>query len=111
LHPMRNGGEDVSHTPGPWTVITVQAEPDYFAAVDGPVIEPEWSFALQIADGIRVRANARLIAAAPDLLAALETLLDNGDDPHPLSGRDPTVRREDIGPARAAIAKATRASE
>jgi hypothetical protein len=50
--------------------------------------------------------DARLIAAAPDLLAALETLLDNGDDPHPLSGRDPTVRREDIGPARAAIAKA-----
>jgi hypothetical protein len=40
------------------------------------------------------------------LLAALETLLDNGDDPHPLSGRDPTVRREDVGPARAAIAKA-----
>jgi hypothetical protein len=47
-----------------------------------------------------------LHTAAPDLLAAMENLLDNGDDPHPLSGRDPTVRREDIGPARAAIAKA-----
>jgi hypothetical protein len=63
-----------------------------------------------IGDGVHVlvrdEADARLIAAAPDLLEALKWLLDNGEDPHPLTGRDPTVRREDIGPARDAIAKA-----
>jgi hypothetical protein len=34
---------------------------------------------------------------------ALERLLDNGDDPHPLTGRDPTVRREDVAFARRAL--------
>jgi hypothetical protein len=78
------------HTPGPWHVY------------EGCVYDAD-NAELSHCPG---EADARLIAAAPDLLAALKALLDNGDDPHPLSGRDPTVRREDIGPARAAIAKA-----
>jgi hypothetical protein len=88
------------HTPGPWEVIE-----------SGSRCPTEWAVVADSRKGfvgdIEQEADARLVAAAPDLLAALVTLLDNGDDPHPLSGRDPTVRREDIGPAHAAIAKAS----
>lgn len=50
------------------------------------------------------QANARLIAAAPELLAALEELVRSAD----LSGGQiRQVHRRDIDHARAAIAKAT----
>ena len=64
------------HTPGPWRV------GDAGATVYGPKRE-DGSLPTVVAKvsrsplaGDRVKANARLIAAAPELLAALEGLLD-----------------------------------
>lgn len=58
-----------THTPGPWRVgpvddtIVTDAAGKEVAAIDGDYNSPdEWP---------RMEANARLIAAAPDLLAAL----------------------------------------
>jgi hypothetical protein len=42
----------------------------------------------------------RLRVERDALKAALERLLDNGEMPHPLSGREPTVRWEDVEYAR-----------
>lgn len=78
------------HTPGPWEVqnMTVFNSGCMFVAnCDG----------LGDVDRMEIsRANARLIAAAPDLLAALKVLVDNG-------GIGPEQMFRD---ARAAIAKA-----
>lgn len=72
----------------------------------------EW---IQRADGfwvLRIAASARLIAAAPDLLAALNTVLDQVDymaDPPNCLLNDPVgamLPKEVIALARAAIAKA-----
>jgi hypothetical protein len=65
---------NVQHTPGPWNMFTEDDEgpgklPGTYT-VDGPSLD--W-----IAQGINDEANARLIAAAPDLLAALERLIDS----------------------------------
>jgi hypothetical protein len=58
----------VTHTPGPWHVAGGTDERFVDSGTNGTVakiaIKPEMS------------ANARLIAAAPQLLEALETLLD-----------------------------------
>jgi hypothetical protein len=57
------------HTPGPWTV----GEPD--EGGDGVTIEsPEGPVAFRVID-----CSARLIAAAPELLAAIKGLLDAGE--------------------------------
>jgi hypothetical protein len=50
-------------------------------------------------------ANARLIAAAPDLLNALQTLVAHFDDSR--HDFDPCARAEAVGVARAAISNAT----
>jgi len=79
------------HTPGPWRI------GDAGFTVFGP---PKPGALPETIAPVKNRANARLIAAAPDLLAALEALLD----------RDPAPPLEKIGAvyvnARAAIAKA-----
>jgi hypothetical protein len=94
-----------AHTPGPWvvgpvddTVVThlgrdgVRYE---IAAIDGDYNSPdEWP---------TMEANARLIAAAPDMLDALKALLFELDERFPYGW----LRRLDCLPkARAAIAKA-----
>ena len=95
-----------NHTPGPWTV-------DW--SDDGPLI---YTGDLMIAsvsgstEHIKVRgideqtteANASLIAAAPDLLEALERLLTHGErgNLYYERGEDAEV----VNQARAAIAKA-----
>lgn len=80
------------HTPGPWSfdgplssIIVWGAEPDIrvcFMTSDGPA-----------------KANARLIAAAPDLLEALRAFIAEADAGH--------VTIETDKAARAAIARAT----
>jgi hypothetical protein len=84
------------HTPGPWFVT-----PDGHAVYEKDV----FGYRADTICGLPSRsdsraANARLIAAAPELLTALEALLD----------RDPAPPLEKIGAvyvnARAAIAKA-----
>ena len=85
------------HTPGPWV-----AHGHYVYAVSvGTVARAEW-FSPKKADTETRRANARLIAAAPDLFAALRLLVSTAST-QPLD-----VKRLMAGfnAARAAIAKA-----
>ena len=64
------------HTPGPWGRIIADGytvrHPQIYSGT-GPVANATW-----LGDGRvdELNANARLISAAPDLLAALEALLD-----------------------------------
>lgn len=92
-----------NHTPGPWRIATGDEENGYGVLGDEkPAKSTNWPGAtvsdhVCIADG---KANARLIAAAPDLLAALIQLLDTVSD-------DGTLVSDALDDARAAIAKAT----
>lgn len=85
----------VEHTPGPWRAFkTAASERWCIDAQDEP-----------IADAYRGRAeaNARLIAAAPDLSEALQALAgDCGDD----SDDEDAMPWPNLARARAAIAKA-----
>ena len=78
----------MSHTPGPWTV-------PYYG---GCIYDKHGVRILELADynGYDLVADARLIAAAPDLLAALKAMLADGGDIVSV-----------IEQAEAAIAKAT----
>lgn len=89
----------MSHTPGPWRIERVAT------------LKSEWSIDDEYGEPIAITmprldedqedANARLIAAAPDLLAALEMLADHA--PSVFAGFRPADAYEQ---ARAAIAKA-----
>lgn len=97
----------VPHTPGPWT-----AQPRYKGerapfeilanhGADSPALILALSHGgFNVEDA---NANARLIAAAPDLLAALEALLDTPALAHAMDVFDQVACEE----ARRAIAKAT----
>ena len=85
-------GRIAAHTPGPWILMTVPTSVGSCHKI-GPFPNGSRSatFACVYADGHRLgiddasgpatelRANARLIAAAPDLLAALVRQLENID--------------------------------
>lgn len=97
------GGEmgSVKHTPGPWVVgVTVDRTHG-----DWPVFRLR-GLEDPNPDGAEVQANANLIAAAPDLLAALEAMdryffiEDHTED------GDPEAYRALYEQARAALAKA-----
>ena len=110
--------DTVKHTPGPWHVDPKAPEESFFEDVsilrhdglavavavhNGDIIPPE------------PEANARLIAAAPELLLALHELLEAYSKPDErlcCDGRDcgcmgSTVHQQAEHYARAAIAKAT----
>ena len=85
-------------TPGPWSVrydYVVQAK----SFDEGRLVPIAQPYGLRV-DGIDLFANARLIAAAPDLLSALVEAVELIETISPVE--DDTLRR-----ARAAIAKAT----
>ena len=95
-----------NHTPGPWTV-------DW--SDDGPLIHTGDLMIASVSgstEHIKVRgideqtteANASLIAAAPDLLEALERLLEHGErhNMYHEAGKDADI----VNQARSAIAKA-----
>ena len=108
------------HTPGPWhwvnpnsddprqsgemrsSLRTVQDWPAEYAF--GRRL-PKWILDAEISDGDEMEANARLIAAAPDLLEALSEVVDwiVGWDPNFTLDREWPETREKI---RNAIAKA-----
>lgn len=82
------------HTPGPWTTAE---EPTYCAIrTDGRVIADMRLVGLHYN-----KADARLIAAAPELLEALKDMLDGHEDACTGYGEGAADK------ARAAIAKAT----
>jgi hypothetical protein len=104
-----------AHTPGPWIAHQRPAAPieygHHVTTHDGlTVCNVTYQLPVEI-DGKVVEAtriaNARLIAAAPDLLAALQCLLDAVQDKHVQMQTGLVVAGPAIDQARAAIAKAT----
>lgn len=86
------------HTPGPWHQL---ADGFIYAKDGGRVADPKpWSPAHKARTDETVKANARLIAAAPDLLDALIDLLHQSKLSKDEGGWD-------FEQAEAAIAKAT----
>jgi hypothetical protein len=92
-----------SHTPGPWRVVLESVDPEWaVVTTQGGRIVTNVNLEGGITDAgkpaIMPRdANARLIAAAPDLLAVLRYI----------EGRLPAHDTKSIAQARAAIRKAT----
>lgn len=86
-------GEVMSHTPGPW-----RHEP-YENVYQSAVIGGLHQIALVHYDDFE-QSNARLIAAAPELLEALENFIET------VEHVDPGVYRDSIEQAQAAIRKA-----
>ena len=96
------------HTPGPWYVEQdgdawkINSDECGIALVHDPI-------AIELDRADEIEANARLIAAAPELLEALDelTTLLLPDNPKPKGGLCETCRRLAFETVRAAIAKAT----
>ena len=68
---------DVKHTPGPWFAEPMVGEADavWIGNTDGYVAQITREDGLEAGDWV----DARLISAAPDLLAALEWAVDTAD--------------------------------
>ena len=72
------------HTPGPWELDDNQGSRDYItinAPTHGALASVVWQMEDDKADGRRspaCEANAHLISSAPDLLDALQAILDAG---------------------------------
>jgi len=100
------------HTPGPWTIQAINLSVhrvgfEYIVRDARNCALAEVGHIDSITDGGEGEANARLIAAAPELLAALEAAFDSWyDDPRHFQTRELAW----VGLARAAIAKAAPAS-
>lgn len=98
------------HTPGPWRPLPAEQGEHPFSHVvyaENYGVVGYWKGRKDHhinADWCLTEADARLIAAAPDLLDALQRMVDwAGDMPH-------TSERLDVIVARVAIAKATGAA-
>ena len=83
-------------TPGPWTVATFTATADTYRApeIHGRKSQVARVFGFDIGEA---EANASLIAAAPSLLAACESVLEEFDDlydgpDHPLNAIADSIR-------------------
>lgn len=66
------------HTPGPWTLHTTGSD-GHGWVVQHPVDGAYRGVAQVRGSSRQAQANARLIAAAPDLLAAAEEVMDRWD--------------------------------
>lgn len=89
------------HTPGPWRVDMAKNNAhltSVFSGAERPFLEREWNVA--ICTGPQSVANARLISAAPDLLAALIGMVSKYGDKSQFPTCDASIS------ARAAISKA-----
>ena len=85
------------HTPGPWTIVDPEAGGWCVQSRDMTSKARNGGFVSAVCPGPDGPANARLIAAAPDMLAALERLE---------AVREPGDEIAALEQARAAIAKA-----
>lgn len=110
------------HTPGPWVIVREELDESFsdeeqemaFPQSIGPIAD--WTPECDSSEGWRIEADARLISAAPDMLAALECVTawadmpgDQGVDILRRHGFDGDEVRADafvIGRVRAATAKA-----
>ena len=91
-----SGKNDTKHTPGPWKNTNYQTHPNFQVLDNGNAFVAEAS----------TEANARLIAAAPELLEALSKLVLHVGHYSSMPHAHPDAAR-DMANARAAIAKAT----
>lgn len=91
------------HTPGPWHLSPTGKYVRYGTPPHGPNIADTDVFGGPLAEGV---ANARLIAAAPDLLESLELLV--GAVSAPDTPCRAGVLEMRLAEARAAIARATK---
>ncbi len=98
------------HTPGPWQFLPEECDKPYIR-IRGTVLGGRYKIANVITpsyegvherEAVQTRANARLIAAAPELLEALKMLVADWCDETGMS----TPSHESVRFARAAIAKA-----
>jgi len=92
------------HTPGPWAAEKVNERKIRQWSIRAQGAAPVISYELATLSGhdpVRDKANARLIAAAPELLAALQEIVAAAD------GEGWDQIDADFSKARAAIAKAT----
>jgi len=87
-----------THTPRPWYPVSIDASPDHLWAIDSELVEiarlSEWPDHKGESG-----ADARLIAAAPEMLAALEELCADKYLADPINA-------DRMANARAAISKA-----
>ena len=102
-------GSTATHTPGPWTC-TIDDE-GFNVFQDDPKHPGNGDHIMCIAGNPESEANARLIAAAPELLAALRDTLESLECHEQDCQRDglknaAKAARRQIDAARAAIAKA-----
>ena len=88
------------HTPGPWEAVNGPEDTYYVEECGQRGIVAE---VLHICTDEWTDANASLIAAAPDLLAALRDLVDDCESANGCMGNEHKI---DTDEARAAIAKA-----
>ncbi len=100
---------NTKHTPGPWNSASLDQDSDHmevFAGIsDGDQVAVVKGYGLASGKHYEAIANARLIAAAPDLLEALEEIVE-GAIKHQGSS-DTRVTAYAMHMVRAAIAKAT----
>lgn len=89
------------HTPGPWFM--TKGLPGYRSRINSTPQNLGWDLA-HVCNGPEADANARLIAAAPDLLEALQLMVDRFID---TEGSFGAWENEAIEAASAAIEKAT----
>ncbi len=99
---------ETQHTPGPWQTVPTTAKNAGSIRMD--VVSPVTTFAPSYVAGDILPEDARLIAAAPDLLEALaECITDPGA--HAYASEDYYKAKQRLlainNTARAAIAKAT----
>ena len=96
---------NTKHTPGPWTIGRIGDGTEHTAPIEGAGTTVGYvemhSFDDDETTTPEQAANARLIAAAPDLLEALTDCLDRLEQDYPKDNAR-------IVNARAAIAKATK---
>lgn len=104
---------ELKSTPGPWFVDDVTNMPVVYVTTHAPPYSTDddgYSALDEIAvlygDEVRI-ANARLIAAAPELLAALQNLVPRFERACAYAENDPETIALSVADARAAIAKAT----
>ena len=92
------------HTPGPWEItvgLNIVAATASGSKLIANIDKHEF-------DDETCQANARLLRAGPEMLAALEAAIDVLDGIWTLDGDDETARKNAANAASQAIAKATR---
>ena len=99
---MRVEAERVQFTPGPWRAggnhvfaVTRSGREQWIASTDSPYVSAEEPL-----------SNGRLIAAAPDLLAALKNIVPRFERCMIAHKNSPEIAAQNVKAARAAIAKA-----